>query len=68
MGQEVTLISNTPHASKVYTTSIATFENTPNRQKTAMPIGLQILSKVELVEATCVKPIKEIINQSVIEG
>jgi hypothetical protein len=29
---------------------------------------LQILSRVELVEATDVKPIKEVINQSVLEG
>jgi hypothetical protein len=31
IGQEVTLISNTPHASQVFTTPITTFEDTPNR-------------------------------------
>jgi hypothetical protein len=31
IGQEVTLISSTSHASKVFTTPITTFEDTPNR-------------------------------------
>jgi hypothetical protein len=30
MGQEIILIINTPHASKVFTTPIVTFEETPN--------------------------------------
>ncbi len=30
IGQEVTLISSTPHASKVFATPITTFEDTPN--------------------------------------
>jgi hypothetical protein len=30
IGQEVTLISNTPHVSEVFTTPIATFGDTPN--------------------------------------
>jgi hypothetical protein len=60
------LISNTPHASEVYTTPIATFENTPNQQNTTTPTSLQILSQVELVEAVGVE--EEIIIQLVIEG
>jgi hypothetical protein len=31
--QEMTLISSIPHASEVFATPIATFEETPNRQK-----------------------------------
>jgi hypothetical protein len=31
IGKEVTLISNTPHASEVYTTFIATFDDTLDR-------------------------------------
>jgi hypothetical protein len=57
IGQEVILISNTSHASEVYTTPIVTFENTPDQQKIIAPIGLQILSQVELVEAIGVEPI-----------
>ncbi len=44
IGQELTLISSTSHASEVFTTPIMTFEDTANCQKTIVPIGLQILS------------------------
>jgi len=44
IGQEVILISSTPHASEVFITPITTFENTPNRQKITAPTGLQILN------------------------
>jgi len=62
------LISNTPHVSKVYTTPITTFEDTPNQQKTTMPIGLQMLSQVELVEVIGVEPVEKIINQPITES
>jgi hypothetical protein len=39
-----------------------TFEDTPDRQKIATSINFQILNQVELVEATNVELIKEIIN------
>jgi hypothetical protein len=65
ISQEVTLISN---ASEIYTTPIVTFEETHDRQKTVVPTSLQILSQIKLVEATSVKPVKEVINQLVIEG
>ncbi len=31
IGQDITLISSTPHASEVFTTPIATFEETPEQ-------------------------------------
>jgi DNA-binding TFAR19-related protein (PDSD5 family) len=45
-----------------------TFEDALDRQKVVTPTNLQILSQVELVEATCVKPVEEGIIQLVIEG
>jgi hypothetical protein len=62
------LISNTPHALEVFTTPIATFENTPNWQKPTTPTILQILSEVEFVEVACVESVKEVISQMIIEG
>ncbi len=62
------MISNTLHASEVYTTPIVTFEDTPDRQKIIAPIGFQILSQAELVEATGVEHVQEVINQPIIEG
>jgi hypothetical protein len=62
------LISNTLHASEVNTTLITTFEDTPNRQKIAVPIGLQILNQVQLVEVASVELVEEIINQQVTKG
>jgi hypothetical protein len=68
MGQEVTLSSCTPHASKVFTTPTMTFEDTFDRQKIATSTSLQILNQMELMEATNFELIKEIIIQLVIEG
>jgi hypothetical protein len=68
IGYEVTLISNTPHVSEVYTTPITTFEDTPNQQKTTMSISLQMLNQVELVEVIIVEHVEKIIDQLVIEG
>jgi hypothetical protein len=68
IGQNVILISNIPHASMVFTTPITTFEDTLDRHKTITPTDLQILSQVELVEATSVESIEKVINQFIIEG
>jgi hypothetical protein len=68
IGQEIILISSTPHASKVFTTPITTFEDTPNRQKTPTPTSLQILSQVKLVEEACDELIEEAISQLVVES
>jgi hypothetical protein len=65
---EVTLISSTPHALKVFTTPITSFEDTPNQQNITMPIGFQILSQVELMEVASVEPFKDVINQPIIES
>ncbi len=62
------MISNTPHASKVYTTLIMTFENTLDQQKIVAPTSLQILSQVELVEVAGAEHVKEVINQPVRKG
>jgi len=53
---------------KVFTTPIMTFEDTLDRQKTAVPTGFQILSQVELVEATSVEHVEEVISQLVTQG
>jgi hypothetical protein len=44
------LISNTLHVSKVFTTSITTFEETLYQLKITVLTGLQILNQVELVK------------------
>jgi hypothetical protein len=62
------LILNTLHVSEVFSTPIATFEDVPDQQKFVTPTNLQILNQVELVEATCVEPLEEIIDQLVIKG
>ncbi len=62
------MISNTPHTSEVYTTPTMTFEDTHDQQRTTMPINLQILSQVELVEAIGVELVKEVINEPITEG
>jgi hypothetical protein len=43
------------HASKVFTTPIATFEDTPDQQKTIAPIGFQILNQVEVINQLITK-------------
>jgi hypothetical protein len=45
-----------------------TFEDTHDQQRTTMPINLQILSQVELVEAIGVELVKEVINEPITEG
>jgi hypothetical protein len=62
------LISNTLHASKVFTTPIATFEDTLDRQKIITPTNLQILNQVELVEVTNVELVEEVISKLVTKG
>jgi hypothetical protein len=47
---------------------MVTFEDTPNRHKTIVPTGLQILNQAKLVEDVGVEPIKKAVNQPVIEG
>jgi hypothetical protein len=39
-----------------------------DQQKYVMPTGLQILSQVEVVKATGVKPLKEVIGQLITKG
>jgi hypothetical protein len=53
---------------EVFTTPIITFEDTLDHQKTIVPIGLQILNQVELVETIGAEFIKEVINQLVAKG
>ncbi len=55
------------HASKVFTTPITTFEETPNQQKIVVLIGLQIVNKVEPLEKASVEPIEGVINQLIAE-
>ncbi len=57
------MISNVSHASELFITPIANFKYTPDQQKIIAPIGLQILSQIELVEVASAKPVKEIISQ-----
>ncbi len=60
LGQEITLITNTPHGLEVFTTPIVTFEKTPNRQKIFVaPTCFQILSQIELVEELGAKLVEE---------
>ncbi len=42
IGQKITLISNTPHASKIFMTPITTFEETFDWHKFVALTGLQI--------------------------
>ncbi len=62
IGQEITLISSTPHASEVFTTSIMTFEDTPNGQKIIVPTSFQILSQAKFVEEVGVELVEGAIN------
>jgi hypothetical protein len=59
------LISNTLHVSKVFTTSIATFEETLDQLKTIVLICLQILSQVKHVEEASIEHVEGDINQLV---
>jgi hypothetical protein len=65
IGQEIILSSSTPHASKVFTTPITTFEETPNQQRIVVLTSLQILNQVELVEKACVEHVEKAINQPI---
>jgi len=66
--QEVTLISSTSHASKVFTTPIITFEDTHDHHKIVVPTGFQNLSQMELAEITGVELVKKIISQLIAKG
>ncbi len=68
IGQEVTLISNTSHALKVFSRPIMTFEDALDHHKTTTPTDRQIFSKTKLVEVTNVQLIEEVISQLVVEG
>ncbi len=50
VGPKITLISNTPHASKVFTMLVMTFEETLDWQRIVAKIGIQILNQVETME------------------
>lgn len=66
IGQKNTFITNTLHASDVFTTPITTFEETPYKRKIFIMLkGLQILSQVEHGEETNVEPIKETVTQPI---
>jgi len=67
IGQEITIISSTLHASKVLMTPIATFEDTPDRQKITTPTGLQILNQAKPMEEVGVEHVERAINQLVAE-
>jgi hypothetical protein len=57
------LISNASHALEVFKTPIATFKDTPNRQKIVAPTGLQIFNQVEFMEVANAEFVEEIISQ-----
>ncbi len=61
------MISNTPHALKVFTTPITTFEEIHDRQKTKALIGLQILGQIEPMEEVSVKLVIGAINHPIVE-
>jgi hypothetical protein len=62
------LIINTPHALEIFTTPIATFEETLDQQFFfIMPTCFQILSQVKLVEETSAKLVEEVVTQLVVE-
>ncbi len=65
--QNIILISNTSHASKVFMTPITTFEETPDQQRTTTLTSLHILSQTKPVEEANVEPIEGTINQPVAE-
>ncbi len=44
------------------------FEDTPDRQKTVMPTGFQILNQIKPLEEANVEPVEEAINQLVTKG
>ncbi len=67
IGQEIILSSSTPHALKVFTTPVTTFEETPNQQRIIVLTSLQILNQVELVEEACVEHVERAINQPVVK-
>ncbi len=68
IGQEITLTTNTSHASKVFTTQITTFEETFNRQKIfIVPTCFQIMNQVEPMEEPNVELVEETITQLVVK-
>jgi hypothetical protein len=68
IGQEIILIINTPHASEVFTTPIATFEETLDQQIVfVVPTGFEFLSQVKLVEETHVKLVEKAVTRPVAE-
>ncbi len=67
ISQEIILISNTLHVTKVFITPIMTFEETFDRQRTIVMTGLQILNQVEFVEEASAELVKGAINQPVAE-
>jgi hypothetical protein len=50
------------HALEVFTTPIATFEDTPYQQKIVVPTSLLIMNQVEHVEEEGVEHVKEVIS------
>jgi hypothetical protein len=48
---------------EVFKTPIATFKDTPNRQKIVAPTGLQIFNQVEFMEVANAEFVEEIISQ-----
>ncbi len=61
------MISNTLHASGVFTIAIMTFEETPNQQRTVVLTCFQIFSHTKPMEETCVELVKGAINQPIRE-
>jgi hypothetical protein len=59
------LISNTSPTSEVFTTPIATFEETPNQQKITMLTSLQNLNQVKPMEEASVELAEGAINRLV---
>ncbi len=68
IGQNIILISNTLHASKVFMTPVTTFEETPDQQRTTTLTSFHILSQFEPMEEANVEPIEGAINQLVAEN
>jgi hypothetical protein len=68
IGQEIILILNILHASKVFMTPIANFEDTLDQQNTIAPTSLQILNQVKPMEEVVVEPVERAINQLVAKG
>ncbi len=62
------MITNTLHVSEVFTTQIATFEETLNRQKIfIVPTCFQIMNQAKPMEEPNVELVKETITQLVVE-